>query len=188
MDIPLGQRTDSMSTKTCFVVVQIRRAAAADARDIAELHVRSWQWAYRGQLPDEFLDRLSVEGRTSMWERQLAREDARVWVAENDAGSIIGFAHTGASRDDDAPPGTAELYAIYIDPAIVGTGVGRTLIVHALEDLRARGYRETTLWVLESNQRGRRFYGSGGWRPDGASKVETPSGVELEEVRYRLKL
>ncbi len=39
--------------------VTIRQAALDDMSAIAEAHVRSWQWAYRGQLSDNFLDGLS---------------------------------------------------------------------------------------------------------------------------------
>src|SRR5579884_753846 len=34
---------------------QVRRATFRDAGAIAALHVRSWQWAYRGLLPDAYL-------------------------------------------------------------------------------------------------------------------------------------
>ena len=43
--------------------------------------------------------------------------------------------------------------------------------------------------VLESNQRGRRFYERWGWRPDGATKDE-PNGdaPPLLDLRYRRRL
>ena len=43
--------------------VVIREATPDDARAIAEVHVASWRWAYRGDLPAEFLDGLSVDDR-----------------------------------------------------------------------------------------------------------------------------
>jgi hypothetical protein len=38
--------------------MSIRLAQASDARAIAEVHVRSWQAAYRDLLPQEYLDGL----------------------------------------------------------------------------------------------------------------------------------
>lgn len=38
----------------------IRLAAVADAEALAALHLHAWQWAYRGQLPDAYLDALPV--------------------------------------------------------------------------------------------------------------------------------
>ena len=57
----------------------------------------------------------------------------------------------------------------------------------ALERLRAR-FDQATLWVLETNDRTRRFYQRFGWREDGATKTDAVRGVELREVRYRIDL
>lgn len=38
--------------------LSIRSACFKDVPAIVGLHIRSWQWAYRGQLPDEYLARL----------------------------------------------------------------------------------------------------------------------------------
>jgi L-amino acid N-acyltransferase YncA len=167
--------------------MDIRRAATADAPAIASIHVRAWQAAYRGHLPDAFLDRLSAERGEPGWESAIADPEQRVWVAER-GGRMIGFASTAPSRDQDAPPGTGELLTIYLEPDVVGTGVGRELFAHAVDDLRARGYRRAGLWVLESNVRTRRFYEAAGWRPDGAAKVEPAGDVQLREVRYVIEL
>lgn len=54
-----------------------------------------------------------------------------------------------------------------------------------LDRARQRGFARVTLWVLDSNQRARRFYEKAGFTTDGASKTETVApGVVLEEVRY----
>lgn len=45
----------------------IRRATPADARSIAELHVHSWQWAYRGLLPDAFLLNKQTSPAEALW-------------------------------------------------------------------------------------------------------------------------
>ena len=53
------------------VAMRIREAEPKDARAIAEIHVRSWQAAYRGQLADDYLDELKVEDRLEMHQRAL---------------------------------------------------------------------------------------------------------------------
>lgn len=169
----------------------IRIAVEADAAAVAALHVQAWQWAYRSQIPDAYLDALSdrLDQRTTWWREQLSRPPAeeRIWVTSLGE-RIVGFASTGPSRDPDAAPGIAELGAIYLEPSIVGTGVGRTLMVHAVDDLRARGFQAATLWVLTTNQRARRFYEIAGWYADGAAKTEQRPGFELDEIRYRIDL
>jgi GNAT superfamily N-acetyltransferase len=169
--------------------MRIREAGPSDARPIAEIHVRAWRAAYRGQMPDEYLDALSVEDRLEQheWTIRNPRETWRLWVAE-DGGRPVGFAVTGPSEDADADDRTAEVYAIYLEPDSVGTGVGRELFGHAVEDLRGRGFRTATLWVLQTNERARRFYERAGWATDGTTASERIDCAMLPTVRYRAHL
>jgi ribosomal protein S18 acetylase RimI-like enzyme len=171
--------------------VIIRPATIDDAPAIAEAHVRSWQWAYRGQLPDDYLDRMSdtLDRRVEARRAELASlsSDGRWWVA-GQADQVVGFAITQPSRDADAPPLTGEVVAIYLLREAAGKGVGRALFARAVADLRERGYRRATLWVLESNERARRFYEAAGWRADGTRKTEERPGALLHEVRYFITL
>lgn len=100
--------------------------------------------------------------------------------------AILGFAAVGPSRDDDATGATGELYAIYADPDAWGRGIGRRLMATAVNELATAGFAEATLWVLESNQRARRFYETGGWKTDGSRRTEElrDGQVEAVEVRY----
>jgi ribosomal protein S18 acetylase RimI-like enzyme len=174
------------------ITPSIRAATPADAPALADLQVWAWQWAYRGQLPDAVLDGLpaDLDRRAAFWRESFATpaSDRRTWLVEV-AGRLVGFADTGPCRDADAPPATAELNAIYLDPAAIGLGIGRALLAHAMDDLRQRGYRAATLWVLATNARARRFYTAAGWHADGAAKMEqSQAGVVLEEVRYAINL
>jgi GNAT superfamily N-acetyltransferase len=166
----------------------ISPAQPDDTRRIAELQVRAWGAAYRGLLPDAVLDEHSVEGRERMWRRwHEGQPRRRTWVMER-AGTLVGFAATGPSRDADADDATGEVYAIYIEPDLIGTGVGRRLFAHAVAALAAQGFTRATLWTLEGNARGRRFYEAAGWRPDGAAKSAHMKGVDVVEVRYAIAL
>jgi GNAT superfamily N-acetyltransferase len=174
--------------------VVIRLAAPDDAAAIAELHVRSWQHAYRDLLPESYLQGIAtpenLERRTALQYEAITKapEHERRWVAVRD-GQIAGFAITATSRDPDASPGTAEVEALYLSPGSIGKGIGRALFFHVVEDLRRRGFTQATLWVLKGNARARKFYESAGWLPDGQSKVEErPGGVVLHEVRYHTML
>ena len=165
--------------------MQVRRAWVGDAAGIAAVHVASWQRAYRGLMPAELLDSLSVPARTQRWVQNLERcaPGAATFVAELD-GEVIGFASVGASRDEDAD-GAGELWALYLHPRHWGTGHGHVLHAHAVRALAATGAAEATLWVLTANERARRFYERHGWAADGATKVAVLGDVPLDEVRYR---
>lgn len=168
--------------------MKIREAAPTDAEAIADVHVRSWQVAYRGQLGDEYLDGLSAEERVPRTRESLARPRAgwRTWVV--DEPPVTGFCTTGPGEDPDAATGVAEVYAIYLSPGSYGKGIGRELFAYAVDDLRKRGFRVATLWVLETNEHARRFYEKAGWELDGAVTTERIDCQNLPTVRYRLDL
>ena len=170
--------------------VRLRRATTADAPSIAAVHIKSWQSAYRGQLPDDYLDRLEQElpSRTQMWHTHISNppSNVEIWVAGDDA-QIDGFAAFGPARN--AGPDLGEVYAIYVDPNRWDQGLGHALFSHSGGRLGSLGFSAATLWVLESNTRARRFYELAGWKLDGRTKLENlPDGIELKEVSYRKEL
>jgi GNAT superfamily N-acetyltransferase len=166
---------------------QVRRARPADAAPIAVVHVRSWQGAYRGLLPQEYLDGLDPDARTEPWRRALERDgwpEAGTIVAVSD-GRVGGFANFGPTRDTD-PGGTrvGEIPAIYVLPEAWGTGLGRALMTATLSQLAGCGFESATLWVLDTNARARRFYARAGWTADGSAKQDDIGGALVTEVRY----
>lgn len=170
--------------------VAIRDATPADARAIAEVHVRSWQAAYRGELPDDYLDGLSVDERETQWTGWLAEPEelAGVLVAEDEGGRVIGFASVGPSRDEDAGPQTGEVRTIYLRPEWFGRGVGRELFSRANARLRELGYVRATLWVLATNERSRHFYEKAGWAFDGTESSHQSQCLHMPVARYAIEL
>jgi ribosomal protein S18 acetylase RimI-like enzyme len=173
----------------CDGMIHIRRARETDARGLAEVHVRTWQEAYRDNLPGSYLKALSIDAREGHWRKELHAISAerRPWVAEA-TGQIVGFVAAGTARDEAADPHTGEVYAVYVLPDCWDRGVGRTLLAHAEHDLLEHGYEDAVLWVLADNERARAFYEMAGWQADGGTKHDIIGGREVEEVRYRLTL
>jgi hypothetical protein len=58
----------------------LRAATSADADAIARLHAASWQSAYRGIVPDVFLDADLVGERTAYWEQKMRGLSGREFV------------------------------------------------------------------------------------------------------------
>ncbi|HWS92002.1 MAG TPA: GNAT family N-acetyltransferase [Mycobacterium sp.] len=162
----------------------VRAAVPADAHDVARVHVRSWQSAYRGLIAQEYLDGLTPEawaGRYTFGRMGLALPSTLVAV---DGPTVCGLATTGLCRDRDFP-NFGELMAIYVDPVYVGRGVGRLLMTAARERLRSVGVIRALLWVWDGNVRARRFYERDGWRFDGTCRTVTFGNAPVEQVRYR---
>ncbi len=171
--------------------MNVRPATPADVPAIAEVHVATWRVAYRGQVPDAYLDGLSVDRRISAWTDIVSATSwpaTGVFVAEDDSGNVVGFAHISASRDDDAGPEVGEVTSIYVAPDAWRRGAGRALLDAATASLRTAGFTKATLWVLDTNQPARGFYARIGWEPDGAVKVDDRGAFALREVRYTTTL
>ena len=99
---------------------------------------------------------------------------------------MTGFAQLGQAREEAVD--TGELFAIYVLPEGSGSGVGRALMAETLARLRAEGFAEAILWVIEDNARTRHFYELAGWRLDGGVKDEEWLGTLVRELRYRVAL
>lgn len=165
-----------------------RRATPADAQAIAEVHIASWQVAYRGFFPDSVLDNLSVERRRAQWDISLATVDSPIWVSES-AQQVNGFIFLCPSRDADLPPPEfAELAALYVHPSAWGTGCGYALALAGLAHLRQTTAQSVIVWVLAGNMKARRFYERIGFVADGSQKDATMFNAALPEVRYRQSL
>jgi len=166
--------------------MEVRRAIFDDAAAIAGVHVRSWEAAYRGLVPDAWFAERSLQRRITTW-RALLRdgEHTRVFVACLN-GTITGFCGAVTpSRDQDAGVGTAEIAALYVDRDHWRSGAGRALISATLHDLAGGPWRDVTLWVFEANDRARSFYERMGFAPDGARVARSD---EPPEVRLRRQL
>lgn len=172
------------------MIYSVRPATVNDSAGIAAAHVASWQTAYRGLLPDELLDNLSVEQRQARWTENLTnprpRTDTLVATTHH---SVVGFATTGPRRCEERAEGDGELYAIYLHPEHWDHGVGYRLHEQALERLRQQDFTTATLWVLTGNARAIQFYRRIGWHTNGITRVDTrPDGTELPELQLERQL
>jgi GNAT superfamily N-acetyltransferase len=156
---------------------------------IAAIHAASWQHAYRGILPDAYLDTLSPDDRLPMWTRILATAESpmHVGVAEVD-GRVVGFYSIGPSNEDD-PADVQMLYTLYLLPAMERQGIGQALLTDAEQQMRSREAKTGVLRVITANDGTRRFYEHLGWSADMASvRIEDAWGQQVETVRYTKRL
>ncbi len=169
--------------------VQIRLTKSSDAGGIAKVHVETWRYAYRGLIPDSYLNSLSIQKRTKGWKKYLKNLTAKVFplVAVID-GEVVGWCTIGKSRDDDADNDTGELYGISVHRDHMGKGVGSKLMEKGLKILKDKGYKKATLWVLDTNENTRKWYESKMWKLDGTEKIEQRDGFDLHEIRYLINL
>jgi len=171
-------------------MLEIRAIAEDEIDEVARVHVRSWQSGYAGIVPEAFL--ASLDPADFAARRRYATPAGGGTLCAVDEGRIVGHATFGPYRPekDTIDETMGELYSIYVDPEQWGSGAGHLLFTTARERLTAAGFPDMRLWVLEENDRARRFYERQGMRPDGKREVWVPRGytVELPELRYAVAL
>lgn len=180
------------------MTIHVRHGVREDADTLARAHIDAWRVAYRGVIPDEYLDSPEFESeRTTMWQGWTwpNQPGAQLFVPEVD-GRVVGFGLVGPERGDHAGAHTrrGEVYAFYLHPTAWGSGAASATMARCTEFLRDAGFTEAVLWVLRDNPRARRFYEKSGWRvtgeetswdgPSTAAKLPVP----VTETQYGISL
>ncbi|MFF2548949.1 GNAT family N-acetyltransferase [Kitasatospora sp. NPDC058063] len=164
----------------------IRSAVLEDASTLGDLKVRSWRAAYAGFMSAVHLDGLDPVEESAEWAEYLADlpDRHRLWVAERD-GAVIGFCRTGpADGDPDLGGDAAEVYGLYIEPGLIGTGLGASLFGRAVADLEARAHRPLCVYAYVPNTSAIRFYERAGFVRDGTVRLdEEEDGTAIAEAR-----
>jgi GNAT superfamily N-acetyltransferase len=154
--------------------LSIRAARPDDSETLFTIHRESATAAYVEIFPPDHYRFPDAQMR-EVWTEALRSEDISGLVAER-AGSPVGFATVS--------PGW--LRNLFVLPDEWGRGAGTALHDEAVAWLRGHG-AIARLWVLEANERARRFYEARGWRDDGGrSRSEFPP--HPVELRYALRL
>jgi GNAT superfamily N-acetyltransferase len=163
--------------------MNLRPAMPEDAIAVARVHVRAWQVAYRGLMPEDYLSALRPEERAQRYDfASLDPARPRTLVAV-EADTILGFATISPARDADAA-GQGELCALYVEPDCWGRGIGGALATAARDRLRDLGFARAVLWVVDGNARAERFYRADGWTRDELRRPRQISNVTVSTVRY----
>ncbi|MFE5240034.1 MULTISPECIES: GNAT family N-acetyltransferase [unclassified Streptomyces] len=118
--------------------VRLRAAAAGDAGAITGIFLASRAAA----LP--CLPRVHSDADTLAWITHVVLPGSRVWVAEGEAGELLGF----ASLDGD------ELDQLYVHPGALRRGIGTLLLARVKETSRG----ELGLYTFRRNTAARAFY------------------------------
>jgi GNAT superfamily N-acetyltransferase len=168
---------------------RVRKATPDDLLGMAKVHVETWKGTYRGMVPDERLDALTVErdiaGGFGSWLGEPP-PGVRQFVAVTPKDEVVGFAMAAPNRESvDGYLG--ELGAIYVAKAHQGKGVGTELVSSVAEHLLEHRMPSMIVWVFEKNPY-RRFYERLGGeflrQRVGTSRL---GGPDLSEVSYGWK-
>lgn len=159
----------------------IRKATSEDAAEIANVHISSWREAYRGMLPQEYLDQLplSFRERMNLWRKISADDDKALFVAEAPQG-IIGFAGYSHPREESMKS-YGELGAIYLLEKHQGKGIGFDLLKVGMQKLMEWNYSKAYCWVMKTSPT-IKFYQKTGATLSGVEQDDEIFGVTTRDV------
>ena len=167
----------------------VRPATARDAKAIAQIHVSTWQAAYKNLMPEDYLSQMTLEKRLAYWSEAIEYSEPQLLVA-TEGDNIVGFVGYDRSRDAKTRSTVGEIWAIYVLPSHWASGVGLALWDGARDGLKEEGCTQVTLWVLLANERALRFceHAAGFKRELPSLKTTAFGTVRLEEIRLKRAL
>jgi GNAT superfamily N-acetyltransferase len=188
-------------------VIEVRDAVIDDADGLATAHIDGWRGAYRGLVPDEYLDAEAfATTRRDRWRAWTWRSDigSRLFVATIHK-RVVGFGHAGpevpgwgATEPAATETATArgEIYGFYLHPSAWGSGAAGALMSRCEEFLRDEGFATAILWAPRDYPRARAFYEKAGWHATGKESTFCPPDppeaalpkVEVVVTQYEVRL
>ena len=188
-------------------MIEVRDAVIDDADALATAHIDSWRGAYRGLVPDEYLDADAFA--------TTRRDQWRAWTWQSDIGSrlfvatiherVAGFGHAGPEipgSEATEPVATesvvarGEIYGFYLHPSAWGSGAAGALMSRCEEFLRDEGFATAILWAPRDHPRARAFYEKAGWHATGKESTFSPPDppeaalptIEVVVTQYEVRL
>jgi GNAT superfamily N-acetyltransferase len=159
--------------------MKIRLTRIEDARSISSVIANTWKVAYRGIVPDAYLDSLIIGKYEEMLGKNIANKTETIFVLENQEQQIVGMASGGKDR---LGMYECELIAIYILPAYQKMGYGKLMFNKIIEKHKKNQYKSMIIWTFRDN-RDRKFYEVMGG-VTGEEKKRSYDGVKIATVGY----
>lgn len=160
-------------------MVEVKHATRDDMKALAVIQTSSWKGAFK-----DILNKDTLERYTDLEKCQMMLE--KVYDSKR------GFFYIGYYKGKPCAElfwcegkemiESAEIVALHSIPECWGHGVGKEIIDKAIDEIKAKGYKNIYLWVFEENIRAIKFYEKEGFVLDGENHVSDFD--EAVEVRY----
>ncbi|MQT05556.1 GNAT family N-acetyltransferase, partial [Streptomyces jumonjinensis] len=112
-------------------MIHIREMDESHIDAVSALRVRSWQSAYRGIIPQSHLDGMTAAEdarRRRAWFASSRDQVVDLVAVDGHGDTVSGWICFGSYRGETDAQAPGEVYALYVDPARTGRGIGRDLL------------------------------------------------------------
>ena len=130
--------------------------------EISRIYAASWKSAYRGMVPQGYLDQLREDAWVPVSGQWLSGTEVKalsVWEGKE----MLGCSFFGESREASLPA-AGEIISLYLKPEAFGKGYGGALFRAVVDSLRDEGYRQACLLYTSRRLLHRRWKYSGSGR------------------------
>lgn len=158
---------------------RIRTAEPGDVPALAALAKRTWCDAFGEGVSPEDQNAELEEGRSETYFAAALKE--KVILVAEEAGALLGYVQFGdvTIPEVEVQPGDQSLNRLYVETAMQGRGLGRSLLEAALQHPRLAHASRIFLAVWDENERAVRLYESFGFQRVG--KTTFTIGAEVME-------
>jgi diamine N-acetyltransferase len=160
---------------------RIRPAQTRDLPALSALATRTWADAFAaGVSPED--EQAELDAARSETYFVNALREKTILVAEED-GAVLGYVEFGdvAIPEVEAQPGDQSLNRLYVETALQGRGLGRTLLEATLQHPCLANATRIFLTVWDENERAVRLYESFGFQRVGTTRF-TIGAEEMEDL------
>ena len=141
--------------------LEFRQIERKDFSDVRNLALKGWYFAYSHikkeslkKLVDKYYSHESLERAIKYIE-----EGAEFFVLAFEKEKLIGFCHVGLKENGDG-----EIYRLYIEPELIGKGLGKKLLVLGENFLKSKGCKKLSAFANKHNKAGLDFYFRNGFK------------------------
>ena len=138
-----------------------------------------WKEAYRGIVPDNFLNRMKPDRHEMIFRERIKDGKEFIAVLEDEAGEIAGMASGAKERYGRYD---CELIAIYILPEYRRHGFGRQLFHTVTAHLAAQGFRSMTETTAVKTDFTVKIQATGKVEPENRVPIMPSVGGRIEEI------
>lgn len=128
---------------------------------IADLHLRTWQEAYKGMVSQDYIDALTMEGICAKWSDYIKQPEHGVFLCVEvnpETGEMVRVEGSVGFKPYQRVENCIYVYSLYVEKDLRGQGIGTHLVNAIAARGKKEGYPRMGVCVMCANEGARRLY------------------------------